>query len=158
MTATPRRHTTAPPLAAIALIAVLAVPSCASQPTDPPPRYGPDYAYGRCADCGVIEGISLQQPQADDRVGAGTVLGGIAGAVIGNQFGGGRGNTAATIAGAAGGAYAGHQLEKRPAGQALYRVSVRLDNGAHADVMQAYDPRMPVGAPVRIVGDHVEPR
>lgn len=38
---------------------------------------------------------------------AAPVIGAVAGGVIGHQFGGGRGNDVATVAGAAGGAYAG---------------------------------------------------
>ncbi len=39
-----------------------------------------------------------------------TVVGGVAGAALGNQIGSGRGRTLMTGAGAAGGALAGHQL------------------------------------------------
>ncbi len=42
---------------------------------------------------------------------AGTVIGGIAGGVLGHQLGSGRGNTAATVGGAALGAYAGNRVE-----------------------------------------------
>lgn len=40
----------------------------------------------------------------------GTVAGGVVGAVVGNQFGGGTGRTVLTGVGAAGGALAGHEL------------------------------------------------
>ena len=42
---------------------------------------------------------------------AGTIIGGIAGGVLGHQVGSGRGNTAATVGGAALGAYAGNRIE-----------------------------------------------
>ncbi len=50
-----------------------------------------------------------QQPACDDGNIAGTVLGGAAGGVIGSQIGNGSGQTAATIAGVAGGALLGRE-------------------------------------------------
>jgi uncharacterized protein YcfJ len=43
---------------------------------------------------------------------AGTVVGAAAGAVVGHQFGSGRGNDAATAGGAVAGGVAGHELAK----------------------------------------------
>lgn len=43
---------------------------------------------------------------------AGTLIGGAAGGLVGNQFGKGSGNSAMTAAGAAGGAIAGHEIGK----------------------------------------------
>ncbi|MGQ5524294.1 glycine zipper 2TM domain-containing protein [Chitinimonas sp. PSY-7] len=42
----------------------------------------------------------------------GTVIGGLIGGALGNQVGGGNGKKLATVAGAAGGAYAGNQVQK----------------------------------------------
>lgn len=50
----------------------------------------------------------------------GTVVGGVAGAAIGNQIGGGRGRTLMTGVGAAGGALAGSELAC-PGGSGLMR-------------------------------------
>jgi outer membrane lipoprotein SlyB len=51
--------------------------------------------------------------------------------VLGNQIGGGNGRTAATVAGAVGGAAVGNQVERRnKRDDEVYRVSVRLDNGS----------------------------
>jgi uncharacterized protein YcfJ len=44
---------------------------------------------------------------------AGSVVGAVVGGVLGNQVGGGSGKTIATVAGAAGGGYAGNRIEKR---------------------------------------------
>lgn len=49
------------------------------------------------------------RPACDDRNIVGTVSGGLAGALIGNQFGKGSGKTLATVGGAAGGAYLGNE-------------------------------------------------
>ena len=59
---------------------------------------------------GVVESIEVihgKEPGV-----TGTIIGGVIGGVLGNQVGKGSGNTAATIVGAAGGAVAGHEIEK----------------------------------------------
>jgi len=61
--------------------------------------------------------------------GGGALLGGIAGGVLGHQIGSGRGNTAATIVGAVGGAAVGNEVEKRHGGNDYYRVTVRYHDG-----------------------------
>jgi uncharacterized protein YcfJ len=76
-------------------------------------------------------------------VNAGTVLGAIAGGVIGHQVGSGRGNDVATAAGAIGGGIAGNRIERNredgPSdGQRCRTVSD--SNGAANDVV-AYDVR-----------------
>jgi len=53
------------------------------------------------------------EPKEHSKVNAGTIIGGIAGGILGHQVGSGRGNTAATIGGAALGAYGGNEIEKR---------------------------------------------
>ena len=83
--------------------------------------------YGRINN---IEAFQTQQQQAQGS-GLGTVLGGVAGAVVGHQFGGGRGRDVATVAGALGGAVAGNSIEKNrnPGVNQVYRVTVQMDNG-----------------------------
>lgn len=54
--------------------------------------------------------VTEQQPVASSRNYGGLALGGIAGAVLGNQIGGGRGRQAATALGAVVGALTGEQL------------------------------------------------
>lgn len=56
--------------------------------------------------------VQRQAPVKDQKRVAGTLIGGIAGGVLGHQIGGGTGQTVATIAGAAGGAYLGNQVQK----------------------------------------------
>lgn len=56
--------------------------------------------------------VAYQQPQTapcNDHNIVGTVGGGVAGALVGNQFGKGSGRTLATLGGAAGGAYLGNE-------------------------------------------------
>ncbi|MEO8280017.1 MAG: glycine zipper 2TM domain-containing protein [Ideonella sp.] len=56
--------------------------------------------------------VQHQAPVQDQKRIAGTAIGGVAGALLGNQIGGGSGKTLATIAGAAAGGYAGNRVQK----------------------------------------------
>ena len=93
----------------------------------------PNYVeYGR------VTNVQLVQGQESGRTsGAGAVIGGIGGAVIGNQIGGGSGRDVARIAGIVGGAIAGNAIEKNSNSRVTeaYRVSVQTDNGT----LRAYD-------------------
>ena len=66
---------------------------------------------------------------------AGTLIGGVVGAVLGNQIGSGGGRSAATVLGAVGGAVVGNQIARNRDGSyqsptgAVYRISVQTDNG-----------------------------
>ncbi len=73
----------------------------------------------------AIEPITEATPS-----GAGAVVGGLLGGVVGHQFGKGDGKKAMTVVGAVGGAVAGHQIEKTQNRKVVgYRVRVQLDNG-----------------------------
>ena len=61
---------------------------------------------------GTVDRIELVRSGDSNNV-AGTIIGGIIGGVIGHQIGNGNGQTAATVVGAAGGAYVGSQVEQR---------------------------------------------
>jgi outer membrane lipoprotein SlyB len=88
--------------------------------------------------------------------GKGAVVGGVLGAVVGNQFGHGNGKAAMTVLGAAGGAVTGNNVErninKRVVG---YRVTVRLDNGRLRTYEEPRIEGLRVGDRVRIDGRHV---
>ena len=55
--------------------------------------------------------VTHRRPVQDENRIAGSVLGAVAGGVIGHQFGGGRGRDGATVVGALGGGYAGNQIQ-----------------------------------------------
>jgi outer membrane lipoprotein SlyB len=90
--------------------------------------------YGRVTN---VEVIRSQEPARTNPAGA--IIGGIAGAVIGHQVGGGTGKDLATIAGGVGGAVAGNAIQKNSSSNSqareVYRISVQVDNGAY----RAYD-------------------
>ncbi|OFZ99284.1 MAG: hypothetical protein A2Z64_13850 [Betaproteobacteria bacterium RIFCSPLOWO2_02_67_12] len=79
------------------------------------------------------------------------MAGGLTGAIVGNQFGRGSGRTVMTIAGAAGGAYAGNSIEKNVKKHTVFRVTVRLDDGTVRTLTQSQPPPFAVGERVRIV-------
>lgn len=56
--------------------------------------------------------VTRQAPVKDQHQIAGTVLGAVAGGLLGNQIGGGNGKKLATVAGAVGGGYAGNKVQE----------------------------------------------
>jgi uncharacterized protein YcfJ len=60
----------------------------------------------------VCEDVTVQDQPSDKHQIAGMAIGGVAGGLLGNQIGGGKGKTIATVAGAAGGAYAGKKVQE----------------------------------------------
>ena len=56
--------------------------------------------------------VTHQRPASDSHQLIGTGLGAVVGGLLGHAVGGGRGKTLTTVAGAVGGGYAGHQIEK----------------------------------------------
>jgi outer membrane lipoprotein SlyB len=104
---------------------------------------------------GVIENISVVP--ANDSIGIGAVLGGVAGGLLGNQIGSGSGQTAATIAGVAGGAYAGQQIEKGRNSKREYQLGVRMENGFYQSVTQDTNP-FQVGDKVQIIDGKIRRR
>jgi outer membrane lipoprotein SlyB len=79
-------------------------------------------------DCGVVQSVKFVE-QKGQSSGLGMVAGGVVGGVVGHQIGGGRGNTVATIAGAAGGAYVGNEVEKKKNTTGYWAVTVKMDAG-----------------------------
>ncbi len=107
-----------------------------------------------CPTCGVVESVRLVELKGQG-TGAGAVTGGVVGAVVGNQIGSGRGNDLATIAGAAGGAYAGHQVERNMRKSTHFRITVRMNDGSVRTITQRHDPGVGTGDNVRLVNGAV---
>jgi uncharacterized protein YcfJ len=85
-------------------------------------------AFAACDNCGTVTNVKTVEKEGQAS-GGGAVVGGIVGGVLGHQVGSGRGNTVATVAGAAGGAYAGHQIEKNKNKTTVYVVEVKMESG-----------------------------
>ena len=114
-----------------------------------------------CAACGTVQAVTAVQRQGqvngvavgNTTIGLGTVAGGLLGGLLGHQVGNGNGNTAATILGAAGGAYAGNKVEQNMKKVTVYDVRVRMDDGStrNLDISTA----VPVGAKVIVEGKNL---
>jgi outer membrane lipoprotein SlyB len=113
-------------------------------------------AAPKCTNCGTVEAVR-EIEQKGDGTGFGAVAGGVAGAVVGRQFGNGSGRTIMTILGAAGGAYAGHEIEKKARSTKRWEVSVRLDDGSYRTVSLDTQPAWRSGDRVRYVNGALEP-
>jgi outer membrane lipoprotein SlyB len=147
----------------IAIVAPLALAGCASYD-----YYGRPVAdYGRPVavyeapapivaapaqrvEYGVVEHIDLYREGSGAPLGLGAVIGGIAGGIIGHQFGAGAGNTAATIGGAVAGGVVGHQIE-RSNGHDRYRITVRLDSGGTITTSDVGEGQLRIGDRVRVI-------
>ena len=73
----------------------------------------PVQAQARRSQHQVCRDVQVKQINSkDDNRLIGTGVGAVAGGLLGNQVGGGKGKTLATVAGAVGGGYAGNQIQK----------------------------------------------
>lgn len=114
-----------------------------------------------CADCGTVQSVTTVQrqgqvngvPVGNTTIGLGTVAGGLLGGLLGNQVGNGNGKTAATVIGAAGGAYAGNMVEKNMKKVTVYDVRIRMDDGTIRNMDISTD--VPVGSKVIVEGKNL---
>ncbi len=102
-----------------------------------------------CATCGVVEAINLVEVKGEGSY-LGKIAGGVAGVLLGSQIGDGGTKTVAQVAGAAGGAYVGNEIEKRVKTAKHYEVLVRLENGGAQTITYAAQPAFAVGAKVKV--------
>ncbi|MGV3743256.1 MAG: glycine zipper 2TM domain-containing protein [Burkholderiaceae bacterium] len=140
--------------------------SYAPQPvrTAQAPSYTPDYrepvraqAPAICYECGRVESVNAVHTQAAPS-GVGMIAGGIVGGLLGNQVGGGNGKKVATVAGAVGGGYAGHEIEKRTRSTTTYEVRVRMEDGRIRTFPYNNQPHWSSGDRVRVVDGYLKAR
>lgn len=114
---------------------------------------------GACRNCGVVQSVVSVQRQGQPKGIAGTVvtpgmaIGGVVGGVLGNQVGHGNGRAAATVIGAAGGAYAGNAIEKNRVRYTAYVMHVRMHDGSMRTIEQRH--AIAKGARVVVEGNTV---
>jgi len=107
-----------------------------------------------CNTCGTVTAVSqVEQPGESNAVGL--IAGGVAGAVLGHQVGGGFGKDLATVAGAAGGAYAGKKIQENMNTKKVWRVSVQYPDGHTARFDFGGDPGFKSGDLVKNAGSSV---
>jgi Glycine zipper 2TM domain len=95
--------------------------------------------------------LSIQEIKTPGQAtGLGAVIGGVIGGVLGNTLGHGRGRVATTVAGGAGGAFAGNQVESSVRSTSVWHVTVRLDDGAVRTFSYSTPPRWHIGDRVNV--------
>jgi outer membrane lipoprotein SlyB len=102
-----------------------------------------------CNTCGTVEAVNPIEVKGDGNY-LGAIGGGLVGAVLGSQVGGGNGRTAAQIAAALGGAYAGNKIQANMNTTTHYEVVVRLQNGGSQTMSFETEPGYRVGDKVQI--------
>ena len=107
-----------------------------------------------CAECGRVLSVAVTE-KAGESSAVGVLAGGALGAVLGNQVGGGFGKDLATLAGAAGGAYAGKKIEERIKTHKVWTVTVVYGNESKASFDFTQDPGLKVGEAVRNTGGSI---
>jgi len=144
-------------------------PQQSGYPQQQPQAYPPGYApppQGQypaqaasqqpiCRDCGIVESMREIEKKGD-ATGVGAVAGGIGGLILGRQVGNGTGQRIAGVLGAAGGAYAGHQIEKNMKTAKSYEVYVRMEDGTYRTVPMATQPAFRTGDRVRLVNGQLQ--
>ena len=113
---------------------------------------GSAMAQPACRECGVVRSVR-QIDEKGGSSGGGAVIGGVLGGVLGHQLGSGRGNTVATIAGAAGGAIAGNEIERNRNSTTYWEVRIAMDSGHSRTFQYSSPPEVREGDRVRLVDD-----
>jgi outer membrane lipoprotein SlyB len=103
-------------------------------------------------DAGEVVAITPVQT-SEPTTGLGAVGGAVAGGLIGNQIGGGRGRILATVAGAVGGGLAGNGIEHVVRKQTSYQVQVRMEDGSYRNFSYSTQPPVQTGQHVHVSGD-----
>ena len=87
--------------------------------------------------------VTRQRPVQDQHQIAGTVVGALAGGLLGNQIGGGNGKKLATVAGAVGGGYAGNKVQEGMQDRDTYTTTQTRCNTVNdiSDKVVGYDVR-----------------
>jgi outer membrane lipoprotein SlyB len=140
-------------LVAAVLAATAVLSGCASNaPANNAYNSNSGYASAPVQGSGTIDSIQVIQGRAQTG-GGGAIIGGLIGAVAGNQIGSGGGRTAATVAGGVAGAVVGNNVEKNRAGDGpeMYQINIRMENGEFRSVTQDTVGDLRVGNRVRLV-------
>lgn len=132
-------------------------------PVEQAPRYANNDTYQNTAqpaprpvavdpNAGEVVAINtVQEPEST--TGLGAVGGAVAGGLLGNQIGGGRGRVLATIAGAVGGGLAGNGIEHAVRKATSYQVQVRMQDGSYRNFSYSTQPPVQMGERIHVSGD-----
>ena len=101
----------------------------------------------------IVESVREVKDPGDAK-GVGAIAGGVVGGVLGNKLGK---NRIVTVLGAAGGAFAGHQVEKRVRAEKRWETAVRLDDGSQRTISSEAQPSWRAGERVRLLDGKLLP-
>lgn len=134
-----------------------------STPATDSPRYANNQGYQApyepaqakpVADPYAGEVVAINTVQTPEpTTGLGALGGAVAGGLVGNQIGGGRGKILTTIAGAVGGGLAGNGIEHAVRKQTTYQVQVRMQDGSYRNFSYPTQPDVQIGERVHVSGD-----
>ncbi|MGQ7934318.1 glycine zipper 2TM domain-containing protein [Paraburkholderia sp. D1E] len=134
-----------------------------STPAAESPRYANNQGYQApyesaparpVADPYAGEVVAINTVQAPEQTtGLGALGGAVAGGLVGNQIGGGRGKIFTTIAGVVGGGLAGNGIEHAVRKQTTYQVQVRMQDGSYRNFSYQAQPDVQIGERVHVSGD-----
>lgn len=110
-----------------------------------------------CPGCGQVESVKVEERKGKAGAG-GMIVGGVGGAILGHQVGGGTGKDLATVAGAVGGAYAGKKIEEKMKAHQVWLVTVAYGDGTRKTFEFAQDPGFKRGDAVRNAGEGLQRR
>lgn len=148
-----------PPAQAPAPVANKTVPTpsvAKSHPAETKPAAPVTVAKARCGECGVIESVR-EIEKAGDGTGLGAIGGAVAGGVLGNQVGGGRGKDVMTVVGAVAGGVVGNQIEKKVRSTKSYEITVRMDDGSTQVLSESVAPSWRQGDKIKLIGGKIQP-
>lgn len=145
--------------AASAPVAAAPVAAPAPKPVAKPKPVAPKAAAPApvkvvCDNCGTVVAVNVVEVDGKGS-GAGVVIGGAVGGLIGNQVAQPKDKELATLAGAVGGAVAGHYIEKNMKKSKAYDVVVKLENGEERTLRHTAAPAIVAGDKVKIEGEQV---
>lgn len=126
----------------------------ARMPVSAPAPAKAQAAKAVCADCGKVVAVNMSEKEGEGGA-LGLIAGGVTGALLGHQVGSGTGKDLATIAGAAGGAYAGKKIEEKVKTHKVWTVSVHYADGRDSSFDFAQDPGLKVGDQVKNSGNSI---
>jgi outer membrane lipoprotein SlyB len=110
---------------------------------------------------GVVEAVREVKTKAETSNGVGPIAGGVGGAVLGSQIGKGFDSkgfrNVLTVLGAAGGAFAGKEIERNVRATSHWEVDVRLDDGTQRTLSSSSAPYWQPGHRVRFLDGALQP-
>lgn len=102
----------------------------------------------------VVESVREVRDPGEAK-GVGAIAGGVTGLILGKKLG--KDKDLVTILGAAGGAIAGHQIERQARATQRWETAVRLDDGSQRTISSEVQPAWRAGDRVRLVDDKLLP-